>query len=83
MYRVTAENDCRPWLQRGYTQVGQNAVMPSSPSKRLRPIAIGLTLWEIYWRLPPRQRRFLIGQVRKHGPKAAKTAYKAATAKRR
>jgi hypothetical protein len=56
--------------------------MPSSPSKRLRPIAIGLTLWEIYWRLPPRQRRFLVGQVRKHGPRAAKTAYNAATKRR-
>jgi len=56
--------------------------MPRSPSKRLRPIAIGLTLWEIYWRLPPRQRRFLIGQVRKHGPKAAKSAVKVATKRR-
>lgn len=53
-----------------------------SPSKRLRPVAIGLTLWEIYWRLPPSQRRFLIGQVRKHGPRAAKSAIKVATKKR-
>jgi hypothetical protein len=56
--------------------------MPRSPSKRLRPVAIGLTLWEIWWRLPPSQRRFLMGQARKHGPNAAKSALKAATKRR-
>jgi hypothetical protein len=48
------------------------------PIKRLRPVAIGLTLWEVWWRLPPRQRRFVMGQVRKHGPTVAKSALKAA-----
>jgi hypothetical protein len=41
--------------------------------RRLRPGPVGLamTLWDIWRRLPPKQRKQLISLVRKHGPRAA------------
>jgi predicted kinase len=40
---------------------------------KLRPGAIGLafTLWDVYRRLPPKQRKQLMRLARTHGPKAA------------
>jgi hypothetical protein len=42
-----------------------------------RPGAVGvaLTLFDLYRRLPPRQRKQLLDITRKHGPKVARAAY--------
>ena len=42
--------------------------------RRAKPAAAAFMLWELWWRLPPQQRRFVLGQARKHGPKAARGA---------
>jgi hypothetical protein len=52
---------------------------------RIRPTPWALTIaaWDIWRRLPPAQRRQLLTLARKHGPKLAARAAKAATDRRR
>ena len=52
---------------------------------KLRPGAWALMVaaWDIWRRLPPAQRRQLLLLARKHGPKLASRAAKAATDRRR
>ena len=38
---------------------------------RLGPLGLALTLWDVYRRLPPKQRKLLLDLVRKHGPATA------------
>lgn len=40
------------------------------------PIGIALTLFELYRRLPPKQRKRLVAATRKHGPRLAAAALK-------
>jgi hypothetical protein len=53
--------------------------------RKLRPTPWALTIaaWDIWRRLPPAQRRQLMRAARKHGPKIAARAAKAATDRRR
>lgn len=44
---------------------------------RVAPLGLALTAWDIWRRLPPRQRKQLIGIARKHGPKVAASALRA------
>ena len=41
-------------------------------SRRLGPLGLALTAWDIWRRLPPKQRRMILEQTRKHGPRVAK-----------
>jgi hypothetical protein len=53
-------------------------------TRRLGPIGIALTAWDIWRRLPPRQRKQVLNIARKHGPKvAAKVMQARARAKAR
>jgi hypothetical protein len=47
---------------------------PRSVTKGLRPVALLLTAWDIWRRLPPTQRRMIMDQARKHGPRLAGAA---------
>ena len=38
---------------------------------RPAPVAIAITLYDVWRRLPPRQRKQVLKLARKHGPKAA------------
>jgi hypothetical protein len=40
-------------------------------SRRLGPVGIVLTAWDLWRRLPPRQRKQILNIARKHGPKVA------------
>jgi hypothetical protein len=53
--------------------------------RKLRPSPWALTVaaWDIWRRLPSAQRRQLLQLARKHGPKIASRAAKAATDRRR
>jgi hypothetical protein len=53
--------------------------------RKLRPTpwAVTMVMWDIWRRLPPAQRRQLMKAARKHGPKLAARAAKAATDRRR
>ncbi|MGH2855798.1 MAG: hypothetical protein ACRDLF_16615 [Solirubrobacteraceae bacterium] len=53
--------------------------------RKLRPTPWALTIaaWDIWRRLPAAQRRQLLTLARKHGPKLANRAVKAATDRRR
>jgi hypothetical protein len=44
--------------------------------RRAGPIGLALTLWDVYSRLSPRQRKQVIALARKHGPKVATKALK-------
>lgn len=61
----------------------QNPSVPRMPLTRVGPLGVALTLWDIWRRLPPRQRRFLVKQARTHGPRLAKQAAAAAAAQKR
>jgi hypothetical protein len=52
-------------------------------SRRIGPVGTALTLWDIWRRLPPRQRRWVATQARKHGPRLAKQAVAAQRARLR
>jgi hypothetical protein len=52
-------------------------------SRRLGPVGTALTLWDLWRRLPKRQRRWVAAQARKHGPRLAKQAIAAQRARRR
>ena len=47
------------------------ARMPRA-ARSLKPLGLALTAWDIWRRLPPRQRKQVLNMARKHGPKAAK-----------
>ena len=38
---------------------------------RIGPLGIALTVWDLYRRLPPKQRKQLLDLARKHGPTVA------------
>jgi hypothetical protein len=38
---------------------------------KIGPLGIALTLWDVYRRLPPKQRKQLLELARKHGPTVA------------
>jgi hypothetical protein len=47
-------------------------------AKGIRPvgtIGVALTAWEMWRKIPPKQRKILLAQVREHGPTVAKKAY--------
>jgi hypothetical protein len=40
-------------------------------SRRLGPLGFALTAWDLWRRLPPKQRKQIVTIARKHGPKVA------------
>jgi len=52
-------------------------------TRRVGPVGVALTAWDIWRRLPPRQRKWVFGQMRKHGPRLAKQALDAQRNRRR
>ena len=52
-------------------------------SRRLGPFGTALMLWDVWRRLPPRQRRWVVTQARTHGPRIVKQAMDAQKARRR
>ena len=48
-------------------------------TRRIGPVGVVLAAWDIWRRIPPKHRRRIVAQARKHGPRLAK----AAAAKRR
>jgi len=40
--------------------------------KRLGPIGVALTAWDIWRRIPPQQRRAILKAARDHGPRVAR-----------
>jgi hypothetical protein len=57
--------------------------MPRLFTRRLGPLGIALTAWDVWRRLPPTQRRWVTRQVRSHGPRIAKQALNAQKNRRR
>jgi hypothetical protein len=45
--------------------------------RRAGPVGTALFLWDIWQRIPPKQRRQLVAHARKHGPRLARRAYEA------
>jgi hypothetical protein len=61
-----------------------NARMPRVRlTRRFGPLGTGLMLWDIWRRLPPKQRQWVAGQVRQHGPRLARQALDAQRNRRR
>ena len=47
-------------------------------ARRLGPWAWALTAWDVWRRIPPKQRAQIMEQARKHGPRVVSTAAKGA-----
>jgi len=45
--------------------------------RRAGPLGVALTAWDLWRRIPPRQRKQMIDLARKHGPKVAARAMQA------
>src|SRR5437868_14009033 len=43
-------------------------------TRRAGPVGLALTAWDIWRRIPPKHRRTILKQARKHGPTIAKRA---------
>ncbi|MDQ2984788.1 MAG: aldehyde dehydrogenase family protein [Actinomycetota bacterium] len=41
-------------------------------ARRAGPVGVALTAWDLWRRIPPKQRRRIMRQARKHGPTVAK-----------
>jgi hypothetical protein len=51
--------------------------------RRAGPFATALVMWDLWNRIPPKQRKLLLQQARKHGPRLAKQAFEAGRKNRR
>jgi hypothetical protein len=49
--------------------------------RRTGTIGLALTAWDIWRRIPPRHRKTILKQARKHGPKVAKRVIEARRAR--
>jgi hypothetical protein len=49
---------------------------------KAKPLAIALTAWDIWRRLPPRQRKQVLNIARRHGPRVAARVLRAAQSAR-
>jgi hypothetical protein len=47
---------------------------PRFITRRVGPVGLLLTAWDLWRRLPPRQRQMIVDQARKHGPRLANAA---------
>jgi hypothetical protein len=56
--------------------------MPKLP-RRAGPLGLALTAYDVWKKLPPKQRRAIVEQVRRNGPKLVKQAARVARARRR
>ena len=45
--------------------------------RRIGPVGLALTAWDIWLRLPPKQRKQVLNVARRHGPKVASNVLKA------
>jgi hypothetical protein len=43
-------------------------------TRRMGPVGIALTAFDVWRRIPPRHRRRILAEARKHGPRLAKAA---------
>jgi len=43
--------------------------------RRAGPVGTALFLWDLWQRIPPKQRKRLLEQARTHGPRIARQAY--------
>jgi hypothetical protein len=57
--------------------------MPRLGPRRFGTVGVALTLWDVWRRLPPKQRRWMMQQARTHGPRIAKQAVDAQRARRK
>ena len=44
--------------------------------RRVGPLGTAMVLWDVWKRIPPRQRQQILKQARKHGPTVARTVIK-------
>jgi len=52
-------------------------------TRRAGVLGLAMTAWDIWRRIPPRHRKTILRQARKHGPKLAKRAVEYQRARRR
>jgi hypothetical protein len=51
--------------------------------RRLSPLGAAFIAWDVWRRLPPKQRKWVLAQAREHGPRLAKQALDAQKKRKR
>jgi hypothetical protein len=51
-------------------------------SRRVNPVGTAVMVWGLWRRLPKRQRKWVLTQARKHGPRIARQVYASRRPKR-
>jgi hypothetical protein len=51
-------------------------------TRKVGPVGIALTAYDIWRRLPPKQRKIILASARKHGPRLASAAVERTKARR-
>jgi len=46
-------------------------------TRRAGPLGLALTAWDVWRRIPPKHRKMILRQTRKHGPRVASQLMKA------
>jgi hypothetical protein len=72
----------RRWIGAGSALDRHNGGVPRL-TRRLGPVGTTLLLWDIWRRLPPQQRRWVVAKGRTHGVRVAKSALDARRRNRR
>ena len=57
--------------------------IPKVARRRITPLATATVLWDVWKRIPPKQRKQIMAQARKHGPRLIKQAVRARSKSRR
>ena len=65
----------------GTVTTSKTTRMPGVPrlTRKVGPLGLALTAWDIWRRLPPRQRKQILNIARKHGPRVAGRVLRAAS----
>ena len=56
--------------------------IPKLARRRVGPLATATLLWDVWKRIPPKQRKQIVDQARTHGPRLIKQAVKARSKRR-
>ena len=66
--------------ERRHPRMRENAAMPKlgpTLGRRAGPLGTAFLIWDLWRRIPPKQRKRLLQQARKHGPRLAQQVYEA------
>jgi hypothetical protein len=70
---TTATTAIKAITAKADTTTGRSTSIPPMPrlTRRAGTLGLALTVWDVWQRIPPRQRKQIVKHARRHGPKLA------------